>query len=270
MNITLIQTHLYWENREKNIEHFEKLISSIPTQTDLIILPEMFTTGFTMNPEKNAEEHLGKGFEFMKKMATQKNAVLTGSISVKDKGQNYNRLYWVEPNGTHDEYNKRHLFRMGKEEQYYEGGSKKIIKAHKGFKICPLICYDLRFPVWSRNRFTKDEVGSTNGKWDYDVLIFVANWPEVRNYPWKQLLIARAIENQCYVVGVNRIGKDGNDISHSGDSVVVNPRGEIISHAKAHEECIETITLDKNYLDEFRKVFPVGFDADDFELKQTK
>jgi predicted amidohydrolase len=262
MNVTLIQTNLFWEDREKNLAHFEKLISSIPTSTDLIILPEMFSTGFTMNPEKNAEEHLGKGFEFMKKMAAQKNAVVTGSISVKEKDHYYNRLYWVDSKGVYDYYDKRHLFRMAKEEQHYRGGENKIIKEIKGWKICPLICYDLRFPIWSRNKFNRE-----TETWDYDILIYVANWPEVRNYPWKQLLIARAIENQCYVIGVNRIGKDGNDFSHSGDSVVINPRGEIISHTKANEESIETISLDRSYLDEFRKIFPVGLDADDFELK---
>jgi omega-amidase len=262
VNVTLIQTNLFWEDREKNLAHFEKLISAIPTQTDLIVLPEMFTTGFTMNPEKNAEQHLGKGFEFMKKMAAQKKATICGSISTKDEEHYFNRLYWVDEKGVYDYYDKRHLFRMGKEEQYYRGGTNKIIKEVKGFKVCPLICYDLRFPIWSRNKFDKE----TN-TWDYDVLIYVANWPEVRNHPWKQLLIARAIENQCYVVGVNRIGKDGNDVSHSGDSVVVNPRGEIISHTKANEESVETLKLDKAYLDEFRKVFPVGLDADDFEIK---
>ncbi len=267
MNVTFIQTHLHWEDVEMNIQHFEKLTSSIPTKTDLIILPEMFTTGFTMKPEKNAEAHLGMGFEFMQKMAQEKNAVITGSISTKEDNNYYNRLYWVEPNGKFDSYDKRHLFRMAKEDEFYTAGKKKIVKKINDWKICPLVCYDLRFPVWSRNRFTKDEVGSTNGQWDYDVLIYVANWPEVRNQPWKQLLIARAIENQCYVIGVNRVGKDGNDIAHSGDSMVINPRGEIISHTKADEESIETIKLDIDYLDDFRKAFPVGLDADDFDIQ---
>lgn len=262
MNVTLIQTSLFWEDREKNLSHFEKLISSIPAQTDLIVLPEMFTTGFTMTPEKKAEDHLGKGFEFMKTMAVKKNAVVTGSVSTKENSHYYNRLYWVDSKGVYDYYDKRHLFRMAKEEQHYRGGKTKIIKELKGWKICPLICYDLRFPVWSRNKFNKE-----TSTWDYDVLIYVANWPEVRNYPWKQLLIARAIENQCYVIGVNRIGKDGNDFTHSGDSMVINPRGEIISQTKANEESVETICLDRAYLEEYRKIFPVGLDADDFELK---
>jgi len=276
MNITFIQTALAWEDREKNLAHFEKLIASISAPTDLIILPEMFTTGFTMNPEKNAEEHLGEGFKWMQKMANEKNAIITGSIAVKEDSNYYNRLYWVEPNGTYSTYNKRHLFRMANEDKHYTAGTSKIIKSVNEWKICPLICYDLRFPVWSRNKIQKLEVKSQklntesqNSKevnCDYDVLIYVANWPEVRNYPWKQLLIARAIENQCYVIGVNRIGKDGNDFAHSGDSIVINPRGEIISKTKANEESIETITLDRAYLEDFRKIFPVGMDADDFGL----
>ncbi len=259
MNVTLIQTHLKWEDTEMNIQYFDKLISAISSPTDLIVLPEMFTTGFTMNPQQNAEENLGNGFKWMQKMAKQKNAIITGSISTRDNLNNYNRLYWVEPSGKHHAYDKRHLFRMAKEDAHYTAGTKKIITKVNDWNICPLICYDLRFPVFSRNRFV-------DGKWDYDVLIYVANWPEARAYPWKQLLIARAIENQCYVVGVNRIGNDGNGIAHSGDSMVVNPRGEVISKTKANEESVETILLDKEYLNEFRKVFPVGMDADGFEL----
>ncbi len=260
MKVSIIQTALHWENAEKNTEHFNALISKINEPTDLIILPEMFTTGFTMNPEKNAETHPGAGLGFMKDMATKKNAVITGSISVKENDQFFNRLYWVEPNGNTDTYNKRHLFRMAKEDAHYSAGTQKIIKTIKSWNVCPLICYDLRFPVWSRNRFK-------NGTWEYDVLVYVANWPEVRSYPWKQLLIARAIENQCYVIGVNRIGKDGNGFDHSGDSMVINPRGEIISHTKPHEDTIETIQLDRAYLDEFRTIFPAGLDADGFEIQ---
>jgi omega-amidase len=264
MNITIIQTYLFWEDREKNLNHFEKLVSSISSPTDIIILPEMFTTGFTMNPEKNAEDNLGAGFQWMQKIAKQKNAIITGSIATKENSKYYNRLFWVEPNGKHDTYDKRHLFRMAKEDEHYTPGNKKIIKQVNDWNVCPLVCYDLRFPVWSRNKFKVESGKSNEAKWDYDVLIYVANWPEIRSYPWKQLLIARAIENQCYVIGVNRIGKDGNDFAHSGDSMVINPRGEIIS--KTNEESIETIKLDKAYLEDFRKVFPVGMDSDEFSL----
>jgi predicted amidohydrolase len=190
--------------------------------------------------------------------------VITGSVAVKEGSNYFNRLYWVDPTGAVSIYNKRHLFRMAKEDQHYFPGDKKIITTVADFKFLPLICYDLRFPVWSRNTFAKTSAITYEAS--YDVLMYVANWPEVRNYPWKQLLIARAIENQCYVIGVNRIGKDGNDYAHSGDSMVINPRGEIISNIKANEEKVETISLDKNYLEEFRKLFPVGLDADNFQL----
>lgn len=263
MKITIIQTYLHWENPEKNRDHFDSLISSLKEKTDLIVLPEMFTTGFTMAPKKTAEPSKGPTLNWMKLKAGEKNAVITGSVAVEENGKFYNRLFWTEPNGDTDTYDKRHLFRVAHEEEHYSMGSKKIIKTIRGWKICPLICYDLRFPVWSRNKSVK-----TNGYYtpSYDILIYVANWPEVRNYPWKQLLIARAIENQCYVVGVNRIGADGNNIPHSGDSMVINPRGEVISKTKAGVESIETIELDKSYLEEFRKIFPVGLDADDFTL----
>lgn len=263
MKITFIQTHLHWENREKNLSHFNTLIDSIKEQTDLIILPEMFTTGFTMNPKQFAESD-NVTLNWLKQKAKQKNSIITGSVAVNENNYYFNRLFWVEPNENYSTYDKRHLFRMAKEDDNYTAGTKKIVKQINNWNICPLICYDLRFPIWSRNTFKK--TSNTECEAEYDILIYVANWPEVRNYPWKQLLIARAIENQCYVVGVNRIGLDGNNFSHSGDSVVINPRGEIISKTKAHEESIETVQLDKSYLTDFRKIFPVGLDADSFKI----
>lgn len=257
LKVTTIQTNLYWEDIHKNLEQFNEKLNALLEQTDIIILPEMFTTGFTMNPLLLAEEHGGKGLQWMQQKAKEKNAVLVGSISVKDKQQYYNRLYWVMPDGAYQFYDKRHLFQMGKEDLHYTAGNKKIIMEYKGWKICPLICYDLRFPVWSRNK--KEDT--------YDVLLYVANWPEVRSYPWRQLLIARAIENQTYVIGVNRIGEDGNAIKHSGDSCVINPRGEIINTTKANEDKTETLSLSYTYLDEFRKLFPVMLDGDDFEIQ---
>ncbi len=262
MKVTLIQTHLHWEDRDKNLAHFSALIDSIKEPTDLIVLPEMFSTGFSMNPQRVADEHLGGTFAWLQKKAGEKNAVITGSVAVKEGDYFYNRLHWIEPDGSYDFYDKRHLFRMAKEDEVYKAGIKKIIKPLKEFNLMPLVCYDLRFPVWSRNRY---DVAAN--KWDYDVLVYVANWPQVRSFPWKQLLIARAIENQCYVVGLNRIGKDGNGFDHSGDSVVINPRGETLSTTRANEESVETISIDKNYLEDFRRVFPVGLDADGFELQ---
>jgi len=262
MKVSIIQTHIFWEDREKNIAHFSKLIDGIKENTDLIILPEMFTTGFTMNPEQFAEDAKGETLKWLKQKAREKKAVITGSVSVKDGRNYFNRLFWIEPKGTTKTYDKRHLFRMAKEDQHYNAGKKKLITQINDWRFCPLICYDLRFPIWSRNKFKK-----AKNQWDYDVLIYVANWPKVRRYPWKQLLIARAIENQCYVIGVNRIGKDGSGYEHSGDSLIINPRGEIISKTKANKHNIETLELDRNYLDEFRKIFPAGLDADRFEIK---
>lgn len=262
LKITLVQSPLCWENADASLKHFDTLLEAKKPVSDLIILPEMFTTGFTMKPEKNAEKHEGKGLQWMKKKAAQYNCCITGSICVEENGNYFNRLYWVEKDGKYKYYNKRHLFRMGNEQIHYEGGTKKIITNINGWKILPLVCYDLRFPVWSRNKWTNDGQDA-----EYDVLIYVANWPEVRNHPWKQLLIARAIENQCYVAGVNRIGADGNIMMHSGDSAVINPLGEVISKTKAHEESVETIELDMEFLQGLRKKFPVGMDSDSFELQ---
>lgn len=262
LRITIIQSPLHWENAAANLAMFSQKLDVVKNETDLIVLPEMFTTGFAVERAHVAEEHGGKGLQWMQQKAKEKGCVITGSIAVKEDGKLYNRLYWVEPNGDYKHYNKRHLFRMAKENNFFTGGDQKIICELKGWKICPLVCYDLRFPVWSRNRFDKKQES-----WEYDALIYVANWPEVRNFPWKSLLVARAIENQCYTIGVNRIGSDGNDFPHSGDSLVLNPRGEQLSSLKANEEGCETVTLDRAYLENFRKQFPVGMDADDFELK---
>lgn len=258
MKITLIQTSLFWEDREKNLAHFDRLLDTLKEPTDLIVLPEMFTTGFTMAPEKNAETHLSVTHNWLLKKAAEKNAVITGSVAIEENGRYYNRLHWIGPKGEASFYDKRHLFRLGNEDQHYTAGHEKIIPTIGKWRIQPLVCYDLRFPVWSRN-FQKQEP-------QYDVLIYIANWPEVRAYPWKQLLIARAIENQCYVIGVNRIGEDINGRDHAGDSVVVDPSGMVISKTRSHEESVETIYLDWEKLQEFRKTFPVALDADDFTL----
>lgn len=258
LNITIVQTTLIWENVEANLVHFSEKLKNI-TGSDLIVLPEMFTTGFAVDRTDIAEEPDGKGFQWMQKTAREKNCVITGSIAVKENGKLYNRLYWVRPDGSFESYDKRHLFQMADEHKFFSRGEKKLIVDLHGWIICPLICYDLRFPVWSRNRLI-------NNKAEYDILIYVANWPEVRSYPWKQLLIARAIENQCFVVGVNRIGQDGNKYPHSGDSAIINARGEIISKIIANEDKAETVSLQYLPLEEFRKVFPAGKDADPFEL----
>lgn len=257
LKITFIQTGLYWENIDWNLELFSKKLESIEEETALIILPEMFTTGFTMQPELLAEGMNGKAVAWMKAQAQKKQCVVTGSFACEENGNYFNRLVWMRPDGSYSTYDKRHLFTMANEDKHYMAGTKKIIEEIKGWRICPLICYDLRFPVWARNK-NADR---------YDLLIYVANWPERRSHPWKTLLLARSIENQCYVAGVNRVGNDGNEIYHSGDSAVINFKGEILSKTPARDECIETISLSYAELEEFRRQFPVLNDADDFELK---
>ncbi len=264
LNVSIVQTALYWENPSANLAMFSKKLKALKENTDVIVLPEMFTTGFAVDRQRVAEAHGGEGLQWMQQIAGEKNCVITGSIAVKEEDKLYNRLYWVKPDGTYTTYDKRHLFRMAGENKYYTAGDKKLVAEVKGWKICPLICYDLRFPVWARNRWNEE------GLAQYDALLYVANWPEARSFPWKSLLIARAIENQAYVIGVNRIGSDGNHIAHSGDSAVINPRGEQLTETKAHEERIETITLDYTYLSEFRKQFPVGMDADEFSLPELR
>lgn len=280
LKITILQSGLFWENCEQNLEQFSKKISLIREQTDLIILPEMFTTGFSMQPEKLAESMTGKTVKWMSEHAHKKQCVITGSFICEENGNYYNRLVWMKPDGTYSIYNKRHLFSMANENKHYTPGNKKIIEEIKGWKICPLICYDLRFPVWSRNtNIPQQPHNSTrppsqahdqSHKGDmfpnYDILIYVANWPERRSFPWKTLLLARAIENQCYVIGENRVGTDGNEIYYSGDSAVINFKGEIISKIPLHVEYSETITLSYKELEEFRKQFPVMDDADSFEI----
>ncbi len=258
LRVTIVQAPLQWQAVDANLQYFDKKLNEIKSATDVIILPEMFTTGFTMMPQEFAEQHEGSGFEWMKKKAKELSCVICGSISVNDGGKYFNRLYWVLPDGSFSHYDKRHLFRMAGEDKIYTAGTQRVVVELKGWKILLQICYDLRFPVFSRNRWDKENACTA----EYDAIFYVANWPQVRSFPWKQLLIARAIENQAYVVGVNRIGKDGNDIAHSGDSAVVTPRGEQVSTILSGEEKIETVELDYKTLNEFRMIFPIGLDAD--------
>ena len=246
---------------------FSEKISSIKEETDLIVLPEMFSTGFTMNNKAMAETMKSKTAEWIRKTAKEKNCVVTGSLIIEEKKKYYNRLIWMMPDGKYKTYDKRHLFRYAGEEKYYAAGKKKLIVELNGWKICPLVCYDLRFPVWSRNKISSQK---SKVKSDYDLLLYVANWPERRNHPWKTMLMARAMENQAYVVGVNRVGNDGNNIYHSGDSAAINFKGEILSKTKAHEESVETITLSRKDLDDWRKTFPAWMDADKFSVDSSQ
>jgi|ERR1043165_2442442 predicted amidohydrolase len=256
LSITTIQSDLHWEDKVKNLEMFAAKIASVPA-TDLIILPEMFTTGFSMRPELFAEKMDGATVSWMRYRAKEKNCVITGSFMCEEGGKYFNRLVWMRPDGTYETYDKRHLFRMGEEDKHYAAGQKRIIVDLKGWKICPLVCYDLRFPVWARN--TKSDT--------YDLLIYVANWPERRTFPWRSLLTARAIENQSYVVGLNRVGNDAAGVYHCGDSLILNFKGELIGKTITKDESIETISLNYDELAEFRKTFPVMLDADDFEIR---
>ena len=269
LKVTIIQSNLHWENKERNLEMFSQKIDAVAEKTDLIVLPEMFTTGFSMKPKSFAEPMDGLIIAWFKEQAKKKGCVVTGSFICEEKGKYYNRLVWAKPDGDCITYDKRHLFRMANEDAHYTSGQEKIIVELKGWKICPLVCYDLRFPVWSRNRQVKPYSQITdkeNINYEYDVLIYIANWPEVRSYPWKTLLLARALENQCYVVGLNRVGNDGNTIYHSGDSSVINAKGIIISNTKPHEETTETVALNYAELAAFRKTFPAMLDADEFQI----
>lgn len=257
LTITLIQTNLYWENKEANLAMLEKKIMAIAEKTEIIILPEMFSTGFSMKTELLAETMDGNTVIWMRQIATAKRVILTGSLIIEEQGNFYNRLVWMLPNGEYGYYDKRHLFAYAKEEQHYTPGNKRLIASVKGWKINLLICYDLRFPVWARQQSQEAP--------EYDLLVYVANWPERRIHAWKTLLQARAIENQCYVAGVNRVGSDGNDIFYPGESMVINAAGEVQYH-KINDEDIFTITLQKDSLDEVRTRFPFWKDADAFTI----
>lgn len=263
LSISLIQTFLHWEQKEKNLTQLEERIATLRGTTHVVVLPEMFSTGFSMKPELLAETMDGPSLQWMKETARQNKVVLTGSLIIEEDGHYYNRLLWVLPNGQYGYYDKRHLFAFAGEDQHYTAGLKRLIASVNGWKINLQVCYDLRFPVWARNKVeVKDEEELVP---EYDLLIYVANWPQRRSLAWKTLLQARAIENQCYVVGVNRVGEDGNGINHSGDSRVIDPLGEVL-YEKSDEEDVFTVTLQKETLEEVRRKFPFWRDGDDFEI----
>lgn len=266
ITISLIQAKLAWEDKAANLQQFSEKIAALAGKTQLVILPEMFSTGFSMQPEKLAETMDGPTVAWMKQQAQQHRIILTGSIIIKegtDQEGNafyYNRLLWVLPNGQLGHYDKKHRFAFAGEDQYYQPGNRRFIASVNGWRINLLICYDLRFPVWARQSHM-----SAGSGWEYDLLVYVANWPERRNHAWKTLLQARAIENQCYVAGVNRVGNDGNGIAHSGDSLIIDPLGNIMANAGNVENSI-TVTLQKDDLTEVRSKFPFWKDADSFLL----
>ncbi len=258
LTFTTIQSNLFWEDKAANLHMLQKKIGSIESKTEIVVLPEMFSTGFSMQPQLFAETMDGETMDWMQRVSKENGIILTGSLIIEEEGQYFNRLIWMLPNGQYGYYNKRHLFAYGEEDKYYTAGNKRLIASVKGWKINLQVCYDLRFPVWARQQPAATAP-------EYDVLIYVANWPEKRSHAWKTLLCARAIENQCYVIGVNRVGSDGNKIYHSGNSLVIDPLGQVLYHM-ADEEDSNTITLAKEKLEEVRERFPFWKDADDFGL----
>lgn len=259
LRVTLIQSKLDWHDAGANRRRFEQLIAPLGGETDLIVLPEMFTTGFTMKPEEAAEPANGASVAWMSEMASRTNACITGSIATSENGNFFNRLIWMRPDGTHVAYDKRHLFRMAREHHHYAAGRGKSIVELHGWKVLPLVCYDLRFPVWSRNQI--------GGEGEYDMLVYVANWPARRRYAWQTLLKARAIENLSYCIGVNRVGQDGAGIEYSGDSMALDYLGQPLFD-ETPGEFVKTVTLDRAGLEEFRKKFPAHLDADGFQLTE--
>lgn len=260
LNIALVQSSLVWEDVEANLRNFDKKLAAITPETDLVMLPEMFNTGFSINPKKIAEKVGGQSFTWLQEKSAKMNCVVAGSILTEVKGNYFNRFYWMQPNGTYETYDKRHLFRLGEEYKVFTAGDQRKIFELKGWKVLPLICYDLRFPVWIKNRYF-------NGDYEYDLIACVANWPAVRQYAWKHLAIARSIENQAYLAAVNRVGEDGNGMDHSGDSTITDPQGQIITQASPGREETINATLSWNTLQQFRQQFTVGLDWDAFDLK---
>lgn len=264
LTITVIQTNIFWEDKSANLAMLEEKIRGISDNTEIVILPEMFSTGFSMNAAALAETMEGPTVLWMKKMASSRNVIVCGSVIIEDNGNYFNRLIWMLPNGQFGLYDKRHRFAYAGEDQKYSNGSRRLIASVKGWKINLLVCYDLRFPVWSRQHLTRNDAGELIP--EYDVLIYVANWPERRNMAWKTLLQARAIENQCYVVGVNRIGDDANDIYYNGDSTILDPLGNVIWQ-QARDSAEFTYTLDQQKLLDVRRQFPFWKDGDLFSIE---
>lgn len=250
----MVQSNLLWEDISGNLKQFTEKFDEIKDEPDIIVLPEMFTTGFTMNSIDLAENMQEKTMAWLAKESKRLNCAISAGFIAHDIGKIFNRHVWMLPDGSYEFYDKRHLFRMGNEHEYYSPGQRKVIVQYKGWNIRLLTCYDLRFPVWSRNRN------------DYDIAIYIANWPEKRREAWMTLLAARAMENQCYVVGVNRVGTDDNNIVYSGDSTAFSPKGIMITDLTPYKENILIAEASKKELEEFRMLFPAWMDADDFEF----
>ncbi len=259
LSITIIQSELRWRNPQENLQTFDNLFEQIASETDLVVLPEMFTTGFTMQPEGLSETMDGQAIGWMRSRARKLSAAIVGSFIVEENNRYLNRLVFMKPDGEMQYYDKKHLFRLAGEDEKYQPGDKKVIIHYKGWKILPLICYDLRFPVWSCNRIVEGQI-------EYDLMVLVANWPQVRNYAWKTLLTARAIENQAFVAGVNRIGIDENGKVYSGDSLVADPWGAHILIAPPSQTSVQSVVISMQELQKIRSNFPFHRDWDNFTI----
>ncbi len=254
MKISIIQPDTFWESKKQNFQRLEYLISSLDDDTDIIILPEMFSTGFSMNTEKLSETPGADTFKWMTDISKNRNTGICGSYMIREKNKFYNRWIFVAPSGKSWHYDKRHLYRMTDEKMQLTPGKKRLTFTFRGVRIAANICYDLRFPVWTRNTDS------------YDLLINSANWPSARRDIWITLLRARAMENQCYVAGANRIGIDGNGFKYSGESLIIDPKGKIIASGDKKKECVISAEISLSELNDFRKKFPVLEDADSFTL----
>jgi omega-amidase len=261
LRVSLVQGATRWHDQAANREYYGALVASLKNQSDLVVLPETFLSGFTNETLGNAETMDGAGIDWLRGLAGDVGSTITGSLVVRDGERCVNRLIWMRADGTFALYDKRHLFRMAKEHERYGGGDTRLIVEIGGWRICPQVCYDLRFPVWLRNRYDR-----AAGRFDYDLMIFVANWPSARRYAWRTLLRARAIENLAYVVGVNRVGVDGNELHYAGDSGAFDFLGQPLVELGAQEQVV-TVTLDPAALAAHRERFPAWMDADEFEIR---
>lgn len=255
LRISMVQSHIIWEDRDENLGYYGELLRRVSGKTDIAVLPETFTTGFSMNVEALADTLDGKTISCVKAWAKKYNLAVAGSFIAKEEDRYYNRAFFITPEGDAYYYDKRHLFRMAGEDRHFTAGDKRLVVHYKGWNICLQVCYDLRFPVWSRNVDN-----------EYDLLIYVANWPEARRKAWKSLLQARAIENMAYVCGVNRVGIDGKGFVFRGDSMVYTPKGKKLADAGKREEVTRTCTLSRSDLEDLRMKFPAWSDADSFQF----
>jgi predicted amidohydrolase len=261
LRVILLQGDTRWHDRIANHSHYGELLASVEP-SDLVLLPETWATGFTNAVEEQAEDMAGESVAWMRARARETGAVVAGSLLIREGGHVFNRLVWMRPDGTCDTYDKRHLFRMAREHERFTAGERRLVAEVKGWRVCPLVCYDLRFPVWSRNR-------ATGGGLDYDLLLYVANWPTARRGPWRTLLRARAIENHAYCLGLNRVGTDGNGHPYSGDSAAVDFQGETLLELGPQAQAA-TVTLDAEGLRRHRERFPAWMDGDPFEFRSPR